>query len=161
MLTEISGTFVKIAFSDQVDILLKRHSANRPAARFNRLGQDALYLSVDQTSARVAIKKYVKAADAARVLISYQVQSCQVIDLRHTDAEELRLLASQDWQQTLATGNEPTSWQVADTLRQSGVVGLIDQSRRNPSLHHVTLLKWNEAGAPDVTMIGDPTSISL
>lgn len=126
MIANVSGVFVKIAFADQVDILLKRNLPDRPAARYNRLGENALYLSVDEQSARVAMQKYVKNLDAPRVLIHYEIQSCQLVDLRHTDADHLRKLALQDWQDALSAGHEPTSWQVADKLRHSSEVGLID-----------------------------------
>jgi hypothetical protein len=55
LLTEIGGVFVKIVFANDVDVVLARGLRHRPAARFNRPGQDALYLSPDETSARVAI----------------------------------------------------------------------------------------------------------
>ena len=58
--TEISGTFVRICSPDQVNLALKRNSPTRPEARYNRLGQDALYLAVDEESARVAMQKYAK-----------------------------------------------------------------------------------------------------
>jgi len=64
MPTEIGGTFVNIAWADDPDIHLKRGLPDRPAARFNRIGQDALYLSPDEESARVAIGQYVAVGDA-------------------------------------------------------------------------------------------------
>lgn len=158
---EISGPFVKIAFADEVDIFLKHNSPKRPAARYNRLGENALYLSVYEKSARVAMLKYAEASDPPRVLIRYEVQPCEVVDLRHPDAENLRKLTKIDWQTAFNNGDEPTSWQVADEIRRSNQVGLIDPSRKNPGLWHVTLLKWNEVGAPQVTMIGEPTEIIL
>ena len=63
MIAEIGGLFVKIAFADDARGALRRGHPDRPAARFNRPGQDALYLSPDETSARVAIGQYVKAGD--------------------------------------------------------------------------------------------------
>jgi len=161
MHSTISGVFVKIAFADQVDILLERNLPYRPVARFNRCGQDALYLSVDEQSARVAMRKYAKDSDQPRVLIHYEVQSCKLVDLRHADVADLRQLAKQDWQSALDSGDEPTSWQVADKLRESSEVGLIDPSRKSPGVWHVTLLRWNESGAPLVTMVGQPTAISV
>lgn len=161
LLANISGEFVKIAFEDQVKILLKRDSPQRPAARFNRLGENALYLSVNEDSARVAMQKYSDITDAPRVLIRYHVQSCQLFDLRHPDAADMRSLASQDWQEALRKGFEPTSWQMADKLRRDHEIGLIDPSRKNSNLWHITLLRWNEAGAPTVTMMGDPAPITI
>lgn len=161
MFADISGTFVKIALVDDLDVLISRFSPSRPAARFNRKGQDALYLSVNEDSARVAMIKHAQKSTGQRVLINYNVQNCKVVDLRHAQAQEMRSLASQDWEEAIACGREPTSWQMADKLRQSNAVGLIDPSRKNPKLWHLTLLRWNEKGAPTVTMIGEPEPISL
>lgn len=159
MKTAISGVFVKIAFADQIDRLLERHSPTRPAARFNREGEDALYLSVDENSARVAMRKYVSKSDPARILVRYQIQICQLVDLRHVDARHLRQRSRVDWQGALKNGCEPESWQVADSLRRSNEIGLIDPSRRNPELWHITLFRWNELNAPQVTIVGQPTPI--
>lgn len=161
MKATISGELVKIAFADQVDILLQHDSPNRPAARFNRKGQNALYLSVDEQSARVAMKKYAADSDAPRVLIRYNIDSCELVDLRHPDADSLRQRASLDWKATLQNGGEPDSWLVADELRERGEIGLIDPSRKNPGLWHVTLLQWNKPGAPTVTVIDEPSAIYL
>ncbi len=161
MKTRISGVFVKIAFADEWDIFLKRGSSDRPAARFNRRGQDALYLSKDEESARVALRKYVGDADSPRVIVHYQVESCDLVDLRHVDAKDLRQRSSLDWLCALESGREPESWRVADSLRASNEVGLIDPSRKNPSTWHVTLFRWNEPGAPQVKVVDQPVAISF
>ena len=159
MISEISGTFVKIAFADQVDILLKRNSPDRPAARYNREGQDALYLSVDENTAHVAMRKYVADSDSPRVLIYYEVQPCQLVDLRHPDAEDLRKRANQNWQLALDEGTEPTSWEVADLLRKSNKTGLIDPSRSQLGSWDITLFRWNEPDAPRVAMVGQAADL--
>jgi len=159
--TELSGIFVKIAFARDVDILLTRNSAERPAARYNRAGEDALYLSKDEKSARIALRKYASQDDPPRVLLSFNVEPCRLLDLRHPEAKDMRQLASRNWQSDLAEGHEPASWKVADRVRESGEAGLIDPSRQQPDLWHVTLLRWNEEGAPQVTMNGEPVEFFL
>jgi RES domain-containing protein len=161
LLTEVAGIFVKIAFAAEVDMVLARGHANRPAARFNRRGQDALYLSPDETSARVAIAEYVSANDPARVLLRYEVERCQLFDLRHQDASQVQALARQNWRATFERGSEPTSWVAGDMVRQAGHVGLIDPSRRRPGLWHITLLRWNAADAPRVERVGSPIPIAI
>ena len=48
--TEISGTFVRICSHDLIDQALKRNSPERPAARYNRHGQDAcLFVGVSKS----------------------------------------------------------------------------------------------------------------
>ncbi|MBL4740893.1 MAG: RES family NAD+ phosphorylase [Sneathiella sp.] len=161
MLVEISGVFVKITYALDADIPLMRGQAGRPAARFNRPGQDALYLSPDEKSARVAIGEYVRADDPPRVLIHYEIERCNLLDLRHPEAASIYEQARQSWQDVLAKGGEPSSWDAADYIRRSGHVGLIDPSRQRPGLWHITLLRWNEIGAPSVRQLKAPTPIFL
>ena len=161
MIAEVHRIYVKIVFASEVDILLTRNSPERPAGRYNRLGQDALYLSKDEQSARVAMQKYRNPSDPKRVLVSFEVTHCRVLDLRHPEANRLRQLASQDWQSELASGLTPASWQVADKVRESDEAGLIDPSRKQASLWHLTLLRWNQAHAPQVAIVSEPVEISL
>ena len=158
--TEISGILVKITHSQDPTLALKRHSQKRPAARYNRPGQDALYLSIDETSARVAMAKYINAIDHPLVLVEFEIEPCQLVDLRHENAKELRALTSQDWRAEIEAGHEPMSWKVSDELRAGNEIGLIDPSRKKPKIWHITLFRWNEAGAPKVRMIGVPKTIS-
>ncbi len=161
MLTEVSGNFVKIAFADAIETPLLRGHPTRPAARFNRPGQDALYLSPDEASARVAIGEYVRDGDPPRVLLSYEVGLCTLLDLRHPEAADIYALARQSWRPPFASGEEPPSWEAAEMVRNLGHVGLIDPSRQQPGLWHITLLRWNESGAPTVRQIGKPEPISI
>lgn len=161
MLTEVEGRFVKIAFAKDADVSLSRGLAHRPAARFNRIGQDALYLSPDEVSARVAIGEYVKPEDPPRVLLTFEVERSTLFDLRHPQSSDVYELARQSWRKALQAGEEPKSWEAADFIRQSGHVGLIDPSRRRPGLWHITLMRWNEADAPSVRQIGEPVPITV
>jgi RES domain-containing protein len=161
VLSEVSGVFVKIAFATAADVVLARGVPDRPAARFNKVGQDALYLSPDEESAKVAIGEYVKADDPPRVLLRFDVERCSLFDLRHPSAANVYELARQGWRRALANSVEPASWGAADDIRRSGHVGLIDPSRRRPGLWHITLLRWNEPGAPRVRQLGDPTPIEV
>jgi len=159
--TEISGNFVKISNAYESDIVLERNSQNRPAARYNRLAQEALYLSVNESSARVAMEKYVKEISSPLVLVEYEVELCQLVDLRHANSQKLRAQASLDWQTAAENGSEPSSWRVSDKLRKNNEIGLIDPSRKNPNMWHIVLFRWNEVGAPAVKVVGKPKPVSL
>jgi len=74
LLTIVEGIFVKVALATEVGMTLARGLPHRPAARFNRSGQDALYLSPDEQSARVVI--YVRPNDPLRIIASYEVERC-------------------------------------------------------------------------------------
>ncbi len=161
MLTKIEGEFVKITMAGHEDLMLKRGDPARPPARFNRLGQDALYLSPDEEAARVAIGGYVQAGDPPRLLQRYQVTACDLLDLRLPENAALYELAKQPWQPPFKAGDAPPSWSAADEIRKRGIKGLIDPSRRRPGLWHVTLFNWNEDGAPKVMPLGAATPIHL
>ena len=161
MLTEISGSFVKIAWAADWDVHLTRCAPDRPPARFNRKGQDALYLSPDPDSARVAIGQDVKHGDPPRVLLTFQVDRCALFDLRRAEAADIYALASQPWRRLLAGGGRPPSWLAADRLRAEGYLGLIDPSRRRPGLWHIALFRWNEPGAPTIRRTGRPEPIQV
>jgi RES domain-containing protein len=161
VLTGVAGTFVKIVFDGDTDIFLSRGLSHRPPSRFNRPGQDALYLSPDEISARVAIGEYVKPGDSPRVLVRFEVTPCSLFDLRHPAAADIYELARQRWRDVVARGEEPPSWHAADHIRETGHPGLIDPSRRRPGLWHITLFHWNAPGAPTVRRIGDPVPITV
>ena len=161
MLTDVSGKFVKIVWADDPDVYLTRGATDRPPARFNRLGQDALYLSPDVESARVAIGQDVRTGDRPRVLLTFEVQRCALFDLRAPEAADIYALASQPWRKLVSAGSEPSSWSAADRLRTEGYVGLIDPSRRRPGLWHITLLRWNEPNAPSVFRLGGAEPVKV
>lgn len=160
MLTTVGGAFVKIAFAHEIDIVLAQGLPHRPAARFNRRGQDALYLSPDAISANVAIGEYIKPDDPPRVLLRLELTRCNLYDLRHPSAAPLYALAGRPWQSALDAGFEPSSWHAADRLRADGHIGLIDPSRRRPGVWHITLFCWNEAGGPLVTLLDEAQPIN-
>jgi len=159
--TKVSGSFVRICGLEQAEIALDRNSKDRPAARYNRKGQNALYLTVNEETARVAMKKYKNRTSSPLYLFSYNVEACSLVDLRHPENNRYRDLAASDWLEAVKNNSEPSSWEVADILRGNDEIGLIDPSRKNPDSWHVTLFRWNEKGAPMVSLINDPKPIEL
>lgn len=159
--TEISGIFVKIINADDAELVLKHNSPERPAARYNRRGEDTLYLSADEYSARVAMQKYSKEINTPLVLVHYRLTLCSLIDLRLEAARDLKEMCTQDWRAEIDRGIEPTSWRVSDKLRAEKEIGLIDPSRKNPDVWHITLFRWNDEVGPEITVHGEPQSISL
>lgn len=161
MIIEVSGSFTKIAFAHDIDKFLLRGVASRPVGRFNRLGQDALYLSQNMESARSALSRYVRDDDLPRVAIQYQIEPCSVFDLRHPNATELLTSSRGSWEEALEKKTTPLSWEVADKIREFGCAGLIDPSRQNSKVWHLVLFKWNEAHAPMVERIGELVSVPM
>lgn len=161
MITRVSGIFVRVEFESEVHKTLLKNQAARPARRFNRQGENALYLSPDEHSAKVAMGEYVREGDPPRVLVQYEVEECALVDMRSPEAAHIYDLAKQPWQPPFNRGEAPSSWQAADQLKAEGYVGLIDPSRRQPGLWHITLFNWNEAGVPSVKRIGVPSKVMV
>ena len=59
------------------------------------------------------------------------------------------------WRPELAAGREPPSWQNSDIVREAGADGMIDRSRGIVGGWHLTLFRWNEPGAPTVSVAGE------
>ena len=161
MLTEVAGTFVKIAYAADVDIILARGMASRPPARFNRPGEDALYLSREEAGARVALRRYVKPGDPPRVILDFDIAPCALFDLRLPENAGIYEHARQPWQEALDVGQTPETWRAADHAKALGHAGLIDPSRGQPGLWHITLFRWNAPNAPTVRQIGPPRPIAF
>ncbi|WP_025899304.1 RES domain-containing protein [Sneathiella glossodoripedis] len=81
-------------------------------------------------------------------MLRFRVGACKLLDLRAAEHAELYARAGHPWQPDFRAGREPKSWSAADDIRAMGYDGLIDPSRRRPGLWHITLFRWNQAGAP-------------
>jgi RES domain-containing protein len=123
------------------------------AGRYNRLGQRTLYMSGSQTGVAAAMARY---GDVARTLFRLHVEAEPLVDLRDPDACAALMIdpscAKEDWIAALDRDEEPSSWLVADQVRSTGAIGLIDGSRRAPGEWHLVLFDWNKTGKALVTV---------
>ena len=87
-------------------------------------------------------------------VLRFDVEAEGIVDLRnHAVLESMGIDpadAAADWQEVVAAGRSPSSWKVRQLLESYGAQGLIDPSRKQPNLWHLTLFSWNTAGAPTV-----------
>ncbi len=143
------------------NLVLERDWNQRPAARYNRPGQDALYLTQNEESARAALLRYVTAESRHRILVRYLVGNCRVLDLRAPAAQDLAERAKKKWDDFLAQGREPPSWSVSDWAREQGCDGLIDPSRQMPDLWHLTLFRWNDGVGASVQVDAEPLPVVM
>jgi RES domain-containing protein len=93
-------------------------------------------------------------------VLQFNVEATRIVDLR--DHEALKSVgidpadAAADWQRAVAAGGTPPSWGVREALQSLGANGLIDPSRKQPQLWHLTLFNWNAPGAPSVGEVSRP-----
>ena len=125
------------------------------AARYNRPGERALYMSGSAVGVAAAMARY---GDAERVLVRLDVTAGRLLDVR--DAAACRVLGVDatltkvDWLAALERGEEPPSWRVSDRARAVGAQGLIERSRRTPTEWHLVLFRWNEQDGGAVRVAG-------
>lgn len=87
-------------------------------------------------------------------VIEIEVVARGIVDLRDRTAMARLGIDLEDatapWQDVVAAGGSPRSWDVRDRLVETGAVGLIDPSRKRPGLWHLVLFRWNQEDAPVV-----------
>jgi len=132
-------------------------SGSRRPGRYSTANQPTLYLSSSPEGVRAAMKAHAfERADQLQIA-QLCVLAHHVFDLRD---EHLRAVAgvsldeaAAPWQNLVAEGKRPLSWDVRDRLVSLGAQGLIEPSRKAPHLWHLVLFEWNKNGAPEVQLI--------
>ncbi|GLI27278.1 hypothetical protein ARHIZOSPH14_15200 [Agromyces rhizosphaerae] len=121
---------------------------SRAAGRFSPPGVRTLYLSSSPEGVAAAMIAHRSARSAELEVLAFRVTATHIIDLRdRTLLADLGIDpadAAAPWQEIVAAGGTPSSWGVRDRLVELGAHGLIDPSRRQPGLWHLTLFEWDE-----------------
>ena len=155
----VSGKFWRAIAVDRVAQVLDPPAPDS-AGRYHRPGQPALYFTPHADWATIAIGRYLLADGIARVVVPLELDLAQVFDQRDPaacaalgiDPERSQVR----WNDELAAGREPPSWQASDAARAAGAQGIIDVSRGIQGGWHVCLFAWNQPGAPRVQVAGEP-----
>jgi hypothetical protein len=158
-LTPISGRFWRAVVPDAVDAVL---DSVRPgsAGRYHRPGQSALYMTLHADWAAIAVGRYMFETGIGRLIVPLRIDSARLVDPR--DPAQCAALGIDPadgqarWRPIVDVGGEPPSWRLSDAARVCGADGLIDPSRGITGGWHVTLFRWNVAGAPTLAVDGDP-----
>lgn len=158
-LRRISGRFYRAVLAERVGQVLDP-PAQASAGRYHRHGQCALYITPEADWAAIAVGGYLAEDGLERVIVPLELDAAHVFDQRDEAAcaalDIDRELSKLRWRTEVAAGREPPSWQNSDAARSAGADGLIDPSRGISVGWHVTLFRWNEPGAPQVKVAGDP-----
>jgi len=156
--THLTGLFYRMKFQHEADDILG--PARAPHGRAHYPGQRALYLSRSPEGTVVASRIYVKPDDPVRCIFCLKVENATVIDLRdpiaanHYDIDtNLRLI---DWKAYRDRQQYSPTWVLSDRIRELGFDGMLYASRSDPeNTVHLTLFKWNEPNAAQVSDTGD------
>ena len=147
----VTGTFFRGVDPAYQDAAL---AGSRSAGRYSPPDVPTLYLSSSRDGVAAAMIAHSNERTAQLKVLQFDVEARRIIDLR--DHNALKSLgidpadAAADWQNVVAGGGSPPSWKVRETLERLGANGLIDPSRKQPHLWHLTLFRWNSDGAPAV-----------
>ncbi len=107
--------------------------ARHVEGRFHHDGQSAVYTSLTQEGATVAIARYVTEGDPDRLIVPLRVTADRILDVRGDPA------ASVVWQATRATGAGAPTWLLSDAARTAGAQGMLYSSRSRPDLSHLVV----------------------
>lgn len=128
-------------------------AGSRLPGRYSAAGQPTLYLSSSPEGIAAAMVAHGGARGDLTVM-RFSVHAEGIVDLRDPDALLAAGVDLQDavapWQDVVAGGGVPRSWEVRRLLQDLGAQGLVDPSRKQPGLWHLVLFRWNTEGAARV-----------
>lgn len=160
-LHRISGRFWRAIAAERVGRVLDAPGLDS-AGRYHRPGQPALYITPEADWATIAIGRYMLTDGMTRVVVPLELDGADMFDQRDPAAcAALGIdpaLSQVRWNDELAAGREPPSWAASDAARAAGAQGIIDVSRGIADGWHVCLFAWNQPGAPQVRVTGDPVA---
>ncbi|MGO4230943.1 RES family NAD+ phosphorylase [Arthrobacter sp. YAF34] len=147
----VTGTFFRAVDPAYRDSALE---GSRSAGRYSPPGVPTLYLSSSRDGVAAAMIAHSDARTPNLEVLQLEVEADRIVDLRdHATLKSIGIDpadAAADWQEVVAAGGSPSSWRVRETLERMGARGLIDPSRKQPHLWHLTLFTWNTDGTPRV-----------
>lgn len=131
--------------------------------RFNRRGQEALYLSLSPMTAILEASGGFAHRLEPLLLCTYAVDCKDIVDLR-TEADcAAQEIASDDfacaWASDLRAGREPASHRVVRGLLGRGAAGMLVRSFAHgagPHDHNLVLWRWGQA-LPHRVTVHDPS----
>jgi RES domain-containing protein len=155
----ISGRFWRAVPTDRIARVLDLPGPDS-AGRYHRPGEPALYITREADWVTIALGRYLLADSVQRFAVPLELDHASLLDQR--DEPACRALgfdpaqSQEQWQNSLANGEEPSSWRASDAARASSADGMVDPSRGIVEGWHVVLFRWNTPGAPHVRVCGDP-----
>jgi len=145
---QVSQSFWRLMAPKSAHAPLNGAGAATHGGRFNRQGQDALYMSSDLETALSECGQDM--ADRPGTFCRYDVAIDHIADLRDRDfcatlGTSLALLAC-PWKKILLIDkSEPPTWPLVDKLLDAGASGALVPSQRRPAGYNLVLWNWNNA----------------
>ncbi|MGO4805195.1 RES family NAD+ phosphorylase [Arthrobacter sp. 2MCAF15] len=157
LMRTVMGSFYRAVHPTYSDNAL---AGSRYAGRYSPPNVPTLYLSSSLDGVAAAMIAHTDDRTPDLRVLRFEVQADRIVDLRDHDALASVGIdpadAAADWQEAVAAGGSPSSWRVRQALESLGAHGLIDPSRKQPHLWHLTLFDWNRPGSPSVLEVPSP-----
>jgi RES domain-containing protein len=141
---------------------LSGEGAKKQGGRFNRPGKNALYTSLDPTTAWMEAQQGFPFKPQPMTLVAYQIDCTDLVDLTQLKIVKILTLTKADlacaWEDMATQGQGPPTWTLADNLHDMGFAGLIVQSFapgcKNEN-RNLVMWDWSDKLPHCITVIDD------
>lgn len=145
---------------------LSGDGAARYGGRFNPIGTQALYTSLTAITALSEYHQKFPGRPQPTTLCAYNVDCQDIVDLRDANELNQHKLSAADlacaWEHQIHKGIIPTSWEIATTLIEANVAGIVVPSfaeKGQTTAHNLIFWKWDKILPHQVLLIDDDSRL--
>ncbi|WP_024299926.1 RES family NAD+ phosphorylase [Methylomicrobium lacus] len=141
---------------------LSGEGAKKYGGRFNRPGSEALYTSLDLTTAWMEAQQGFPFKPQPMTMVAYQVNCADIADLQDLAVQQSLDYDSTDlgcaWEDLALQNREPPTWRLADRLQAQGIAGILVRSFApgcTDDSRNLVLWQWSNAEPHAIQIIDD------
>jgi len=141
---------------------LSGEGAKKYGGRFNRPGSEALYTSLDLTTAWMEAQQGFPFKPQPMTMVAYQVNCADIADLQDPAVQQSLDYDSTDlgcaWEDLALQNREPPTWRLADRLQAQGIAGILVRSFApgcTDDSRNLVLWQWSNAEPHAIQIIDD------
>ena len=141
---------------------LSGDGAKKHGGRFNRRGSQALYTSLDITTAWMEAQQGFPFKPQPMTLVAYQVSNAAVVDLNDSNTLQVLDFPANDlacaWEYLASQNQPPPTWLLVDKLLALNLAGALVRSFAPGCMadnQNLVLWRWGDIGESQVNLIDD------